>query len=314
MIELPDRDQLIEPDFEEVYRVGVLDGESWELFGRVNQVAFDADGNLYVFEGTMGLTGPKDLRVLVFDAAGGFIREFGSWGGGPGEFSQPTGFAVLRDGTTVVSDAGHRAYQLFDASGVFQRQVRAGGEPGGVSFSVSGGIQADPRGGAVFAGDFVEGGLSIRIGSAGAPPTSRPVMRVALVGDVAETDTVVRGWLPSRTDAELLMPNNALAEVRSMMGMSRPAVFEPKLLVGVLPDGGIIHSDSSAYALKVTSPGSGEVARIIRRPLVPEPVSPMVQREYEERRAATLERTWRVGRGARQIAGNGGAFGGAPWR
>ena len=283
VLELTARDRLIEPDFDEVYRVGVLDGESWEMFGRVNRVAFDAEGNLYVFEGTMGLTGPKDLRVLVFDAAGGFIREFGSWGGGPGEFSQPTGFAVLRDGTTVVSDAGHRAYQLFHASGVFLRQVRAGG----VSFP--GGIEADPRGGAVFAGSFAEGGLSVRIGSAGTKPTSRPVMRVGLGDQVAQTDTVVQGWLPPRTDAELPMPNNAPAEIRNMLGMSLPTVFEPKLLVGFLPDGGIVHSDSSAYVLKVTSPGSREVARVIRRPLLPEPLTPTVRREYEERRAAARE-------------------------
>lgn len=282
VLELSGRDRLIEPSFEEVYRVGVLDGEPWEMFGKVNKVAFDADGNLYVFEGTMGLTGPKDLRVLVFDSRGGFIREFGSWGGGPGEFSQPVGFAVLRDGTTIVGDAGHRAYQLHDASGVFQRQVRAGGE------SFPRGIHADPRGGAVFAGEFAGRRLSISFGSAGAPPTSRPVMRVALAGDVAQADTVVSGWLPPRTGAQPL-PGNAPAEVRSMLGMNLPTVFEPKLLVGILPDGGIVHSDSSAYVLKVTSPGSAEVARIIRRPLLPEPVTPTVRREYEERSAAARE-------------------------
>lgn len=287
VLELPGRDRLIEPAFEEVYSVGVLDGEPWEMFGKVNQVAFDASGSLYVFEGTTGLAGPRDLRVLVFDATGGFIREFGSWGGGPGEFRQPVGFAVLRDGTTVVGDAGHRAYQLFNASGVFQRHVRVGGE------SFPRGLHADPRGGAVFAGEFAEAGLSMRFGAAGAPPTSRPIARVSLGGDVAQADTVVRGWLPPRTGAEP-MPGNVPVEgeIRNMMGMlslSLPAVFEPRLLVAVLPDGGIVHSDSSAYLLKVTSPGSGEVARIIRRPLLPEPVTSSVRREYEERRAAVLE-------------------------
>ena len=282
VLELPGRDRLIEPAFDEVYSVGMLEGEPWEMFGKVNRVAFDADGNLHVFEGTTGLAGPRDLRVLVFDAVGGFIREFGSWGGGPGEFSQPVGFAVLRDGTTVVGDAGHRAYQLFDASGVFQRQIRVSGQ------SFPRGIHADPRGGAVFAGEFTEARLNMNLGGAGAPPTSRPVMRVALGGDVARADTVVRGWLPPRTGAQPI-PGNAPARIRNMMGMALPTVFEPKLLVGVLPDGGIVHSDSSAYVLKVTSPGSAEVARIIRRPLLPEPVTPTVQREYEERRAAELE-------------------------
>lgn len=132
IVEVTGQDRLIEPEFEDVYRVGVLDGESWEMFGEVNHVAFDATGNLYVFDGSMGLMGSGNLRVLVFDAAGRFAREFGSSGGGPGEFNRPTGFAVFRDGTTVVSDVGHRAYQLFDASGAFQRMVRAGNDPGGV--------------------------------------------------------------------------------------------------------------------------------------------------------------------------------------
>ena len=287
VIELPGRDRPIDPDFDEVYSVGVLDGESWEMFGQVSRVAFDADGNLYVFDGVMG---SDNLRVLVFDGTGGFVREFGSSGGGPGEFNRPSGFAVLRDGTTVVSDIGHRAYQLFDASGVFQRMVRAGDSPGSMS-GLSGSIQPDPRGGAVFAGGFGGGpGLIIRTAGGGgaAAPTSRPVTRVELGGDDVQTDTVVRGWLPARNDLDL--PTNIPPQLRDMVGgMSLPTVFEPRLLVGVLPDGGIVHSDSSAYALKVTPAGAREVARVIQRPLQPEPVTPEVQQEYEERTAAARE-------------------------
>ena len=203
VVELPGRDQRIEPDFEEVYRVGVLDGESWEMFGQVNQVAFDAEGNLYVFDGTGDLGGSGDLRVLVFDAAGGFLREFGSWGGGPGEFIRPVAFAVLRDGTTVVSDLGHRAYQLFDASGAFQRMVRAGDEPG---LWVSRGIRPDPRGGAVFGAETSGGDLGFSVGSPGAaPPTYRPVTRVGLDDQVVQADTVVKGWLPTRDNVDDLI-------------------------------------------------------------------------------------------------------------
>ena len=278
IVEVTGQDRLIEPDFEEVYHIGVLDGEPWEMFSHVRQVAFDAEGKLYVLDGA-GLMGSGNVRVLVFDAAGGFVREFGSAGEGPGEFKLPIGLAVWRDGTTVVSDVGHRAYQVFDASGVFLRTVRAGG---GSDFPKA--IQPDPRGGAVFAGDF-GGGLGITIQSGG---TSRPVMRVGLGNDVVPTDTVVRGWLPPRNDLEL--PN-----APAVMSASLSTVFEPKLLVGVLPDGGIIHSDSSAYVLKVTAPGAGEVARIIRRPLLPEPLTQAVQREYEERSAAARESRGGVG-------------------
>ena len=164
--------------------------------------------------------------------------------------------------------------------------VRAGDELGDV-LGLSGGIEPDPRGGAVFAGDFGRG-LGISIRSGGAAPTSRPVIRLGLGDDVVETDTVVQGWLPSRNDLDL--PNNVPAELRDRIGeMCLPTLFEPELLVGLLPDGGIVHSDSSAYALKITPPGARSVARIIHRPLLPEPLTPEVQREYEERRAVDRE-------------------------
>lgn len=294
VIELPGRDRLIEPDFEEVYSVGVLDGESWEMFGRIRRVAFDAESNLYVFDASDALG--SDLRVLIFDRAGGFVREFGSSGGGPGEFNRPTGFAVLGDGTTVVNDAGHGAYQIFDRSGAFQRMVRAGEEPGGLP-GLSGRIQPDPRGGAIFVGGY-GGGPSFSFRSTGGggavpPLTSRPVVRVGLAEEMAQTDTVVDGWLPPRNAPDL--PANVPAQLRDMMGgMSLPTVFEPRFLVGVLPDGGIVHSDSSAYALKVSPAGATEVARVIQRPLVPEPLTPEGQQEYEERTAAAREEIGRA--------------------
>lgn len=293
VIELPGRDRGIDPGFEEVYRVGVVDGESWEMFGQVSRVAFDAEGHLYVFDGTSGpmrfggmrMMGSGEVRVLVFDAAGRFVREFGSSGGGPGEFNRPVGFAVLRDGTVVVSDVGHRAYQLFDASGEFQRMVRAGDGPDAVSIPAHD-IRPDPRGGAVFAGGRAN--LTIRnAGGSAAPPTSRPVLRIGLDGEVARADTVAHGWLPPQTDLEELATTRVPAGLRdALRGMALPAVFEPPFLVGVLPDGGVVHSDSSAYALKVTRPGAREVARIIRRPFEPEPVTEAVREAHEERTAA----------------------------
>ena len=287
IVEITGRDQRIDPEFEEVFRIGVLEGETWEMFAEVSEVAFDADGNLYVFDGTTGLLGGGSLRVLVFDVAGSFLREFGSSGGGPGEFNRPNGFAVLPDGTVVVSDVGHRAFQLLDSSGGLIRMVRIGDDLAGMS--VLGEILPDPRGVAVFAGAFGGPGITIRGAGAGpvAPPTSRPVMRVGLGGETMQADTVVNGWLPTGGEISDLAPNNVPAQVREMLAnMSMPTVFEPEMLVGVLPDGGIVHSDSSTYRLKITPPDATDVARIIQRPFQPETVTPKVQREYEERRAA----------------------------
>ena len=253
IVEVTGRDQRIDADFEEVFRVGVLEGESWEMFGQVGRIAFDAEGNLYVFDGTTGptrfggavLMGSGDVRVLVFDEAGQFVREFGSSGQGPGEFNQPMGFAVLRDGTLVVSDVGHRAYQLFDASGAFQRMVRAGDGPNAGAIPDHD-IQPDPRGGAVFAGGRA-GSVTMNTGGAAEPPTSRPVLRIGLDGETVRADTVAEAWLPPRTNLEDLTTGPAPAQVRdALRGMAMPTVFEPRLLMGVLSDGGIVHSDSSA--------------------------------------------------------------------
>ena len=85
VIELPIEDRRVAADFEEVFRVGSLEGESWEMLGTLRRVGFDARGNLYIFDGTGGVSGPwLDPRVLVFDATGAFVREFGRSGEGPG--------------------------------------------------------------------------------------------------------------------------------------------------------------------------------------------------------------------------------------
>ncbi len=314
VIELPGRDRRIDPDFEEVYRVGVLDGESWEMFGELVELAFDARGNLYVFDRA------PDLRVLVFDATGDFVREFGAAGEGPGEFNRPMSYAVLPDGTTIVGDMGHDAYQIFDASGEFVRMVRAGAESA-VSgaepaergstrtvtrtMSVATSILPDPRGGAIYAGSS---GASLRLDATGADreqPASRPITRHGLEGDAVRTDTIVRGWFPPRPEQEnpfsgdLTTPDGQTFDIGNMLGgLSRPSTFEPRLLIGVLPDAGIVYSDSSAYALKVARVGTGDVVRTITRPFAPRPVTPRVEEEYEELREARRQEGGRAARPA----------------
>lgn len=295
VIDLAGRDQHLDADFDEVFRIGVLEGEDWEMFGTVMHVAFDENANLYVVDGSGGMSlgdgtrvmgmGSDGTRVLVFDASGNFLREFGTSGEGPGEFNMPAGFTVMRDGTTIVSDFGHRAYQLFDANGGFLRMVwgSEGDGPGGMARD----LLADPRGGAAFTGSFGSG--MALIGDAGRP-TFRPITRLGLAGEVVQTDTVVQAWLPPREEAGLKLPGNisipggdraTLADALS--GLSQPSIFEPPLLAGVLPSGSIVYSDSSAYALKVTRPDAGEVTRIIRRPIQPEPVTPRIEREHREK-------------------------------
>ena len=296
VIDLPARDQRLDADFEELFSIGVLDGEDWEMLATVMHVAFDGNGNLYIVDGSGGVSiggstrvmglGSDGLRVLVFDPTGKFLHEFGTSGEGPGEFNMPSGFAVMRDGTTVVSDNGHRAYQLFDADGRFLRMVRGteGAGPGGVSSN----LLPDPRGNAVFTGNFGRRIMVMNPGGGGAgPPTSRPITRLGLTGEAVHTDTVVEAWLPHREQAELKLPANIRLAVEgnaraanTLSGLSQPSVYEPPLMAGVLPDGGLVHSDSSAYELKITPPDAVDVATIIRRPFRPDPVTPRIEKDY----------------------------------
>ena len=301
VVDLPARDQHLDAGFEEIFRIGVLDGEDWEMFGTVMHVAFDEKGNLYIVDGGGGMSlgagtrvsglGSEGTRVLVFDPSGNFLREFGTSGEGPGEFNMPAGFAVLRDGTTIVADLGHRAYQLFDTDGHFLRMVQGsvGDGPGGFAWT----LLADPRGGAAFTGSFGNRRATINTDGGDAGPPTSPITRLGLAGEEVQTDTVVEAWLPPREEAGLKLPGNigvsegdraTLAD--ALGGLSQPSIFEPPLLAGVLPDGGIVYSDSSAYALKVTRPDAGEVTMIIRRPIRPEPVTPRMEKEHREKQEA----------------------------
>lgn len=221
------------------------------------------------------------------------IREFGTSGEGPGEFNMPGQFVVLRDGTTVVSDMGHNGYQLFDPNGVFLRKVRW--QQRG---RTSGSLLGDPRGNAVFTGEFGSQitTMSFGGGSADGPATSRPITRVGLLGEEVLTETVVEAYLPPRGGLDLKLPGGlavpAGAErdvANALNSLSQPAVFEPPLLAGVLPDGGLVYSDSSAYELNVTRPDAGDVTRIIRRPIKPEPVTDRMEKEHRERQEAFRE-------------------------
>ncbi|MYG37348.1 MAG: hypothetical protein F4205_17895 [Gemmatimonadetes bacterium] len=281
VIQLPVEDSYLEADFEEVFRVGTAMGESWEQFTTIVKLAFDESGNLYVFDGILmaGLPAqlaiPTSLRVLVFDPAGGFQREFGRMGEGPGEFNWPNSYVVMQDGTTVVGNVRSRAYQIFDPAGNYIRMVRM---PEDMQMNTN--TQRDPRGGHL----LTEASATSMRGW-----TSRPILRLSLAGGVAHAETVAEGWLPE---------SPVLDEAMSMGfgSVSMPAIFEPELLYSVLPDGSIVFSDSSTYRLKLASPdGVARVQRVITRPVSPQPVTPAIQRAWHEQQAADLDRAERAG-------------------
>ena len=70
-------------------------------------------------------------RVQVLDSNGAYVRTFGSYGEGEGEFDSLTGLAVNSFGQIIVADRYNHRIQLFDVSGNFQLQFSQEGVEAG---------------------------------------------------------------------------------------------------------------------------------------------------------------------------------------
>jgi hypothetical protein len=276
--ELPDRDRRLEPELQDIYQVGSFDAEDWELFGEVSQVGFDAAGNLYVLD-------RQNHRVVVVDPRGGFLRQFGKEGEGPGEWRMTGGMGVLADGTVVISDGGHRAYMVYGPDGAYRHAVSMG-DGGTISL---GRLQADLRGGAVF--NAAGAGFTMRMSVGGGlpdEPQGRPIERVTL-GPEGAISTFYSAWQAPPPPASQA---GAGATVRGGQGPIRmapgPPIFEPQLRVAALPDGGLAVVDSSAYAVKLIGPDGRERGRLTRR-IAPVPVTRRIEEAEKARQLAQLE-------------------------
>ena len=271
MIDLPVEDRALAAEFEEVYRVGSMTGEEWELFTSIVGLAFDARGYLYVLDRS-----GSDVRVVVVDAAGGLATTFGRSGEGPTEFLRLEQFAVWPDGRTIAVDRGHGAYKIFGPDGTFGRAVRIADLPSG-----GGGFAATVRPAREGEGLFLtrrgfanvsQGYMAIDIGD-------RTIYQVSLDADSAAGTPFAEGWSPSRREqsaAEVADPTRVFDAVGDALSF-----FEPPLVFDVLPGGGVAYSDSSGYAIRIRrSPGSPTL--VLRRPARSEPVTDRIRSRVRE--------------------------------
>jgi len=90
------------------------DPKSKGYFWGPRGIAVDSRGSVFVAD-----TGNK--RIVVFDADGKYVTEFGTPGLDPGQFDEPVGVAVAQDGTVFVTDTWNQRVQSFmpDESGTY---------------------------------------------------------------------------------------------------------------------------------------------------------------------------------------------------
>jgi hypothetical protein len=92
-----------------------IKGDLGHVFG---SIAFGRDGSFVVGDG-------GHRRVEVFDADRRFVRSFGTFGNGDGQFVAIMGVSVAPDGSIVVADGDRLNAQVFDPSGAYVRTICA---------------------------------------------------------------------------------------------------------------------------------------------------------------------------------------------
>jgi sugar lactone lactonase YvrE len=105
-------------------------GDPPERLNNPTAVIVAPDGTIFVAEGHSNANPPG--RISIFSSDGTFIRSFGRFGEGPGEFRTPHGLAFDSQGRLFVADRGNNRIQLFDQQGNFLEELKQYGRPNDV--------------------------------------------------------------------------------------------------------------------------------------------------------------------------------------
>lgn len=261
-VSVPSRDNALRDRPADVFAVGTVEGEDWEMFSGIRSVAFDAADNLYLLDG-------QNNRIVVFDARGRFVRQFGKQGGGPGEFQAPLAMDIAADGSIVVSDLGNRAFVVFTAAGEYIRNVPFDED---VGFPIA--MSADRQGGVI-----TRAMPRVRPDrpASGAASLS-PINRHALAANGAAAQTLYQ--VPVAPPRVIDSASDGAARRTAFIRMD--PVFGPRATFGVLPTGIAVHHDTE-YAIRILD-AAGRPVRTITRDLKPKKVTKKDQEQWQEQR------------------------------
>jgi hypothetical protein len=262
VVKLPARDVALRDRPADVFSVGTVEGRDWEMFSQVRAVAFDRRDNMYLLDG-------QNLRVIVFDATGKYLRQFGKKGGGPGEFQAPIGLDIAADGNVVVSDLGNRAFVVFTPAGEHVRNVTFDDELG---FPMS--FMTDRSGGVV-----ARSMPRIRRDETTPQDNFSTIFRQPLTGANSTMQSLYKVPVPP---PRVIDGGAGSGGGRRVASINMDPVFGARPTFGVLPAGLALHHETE-YAIRILD-ANGRHVRTVTRDYRPRKVTKKDQEEWQERR------------------------------
>lgn len=100
---------------EKMYQIGKQKGSAYEILGRITAVVTDQNKNIYVLDG-------RKNTVLVYNASGKFLYQFGRGGRGPGEFQSPTDMKMDSQENIYIADRFYLIHKFAKQNGRYTHQ------------------------------------------------------------------------------------------------------------------------------------------------------------------------------------------------